>query len=225
MNRNIFKFINYENYIILGNGSYDNGIQDDKELLGTNYGIMPGFSFATPHISINDDILLGVGHIKIHSDEKYKYIPDSNIDIFRRNLYIQMKKRFGSRYIRHLGTGNCEGYIYMLYFYIILNYKTENYQMKLSDGPRPPPSLPGQDLPIYNGSKYPDSIYDLNYKFSLIFPTGLERTNDTTIVVTCGEGDFYATALTFDLNQVINSCYYDIKNLDLRQYTYNIIDV
>lgn len=209
-----YKFINYKNFVILGDGSYDNKDSDMMELLNTNYGIMPKFSFSTPHIKINNNTLLGVGHIKIYTSEDFKYVQDSNIEIFRKKLNLYMKSKFGNKYIRHLGTGNCEGYIYMLYFYIIDIDAPEKNHMRISNG----------YLPVYLGEKTPDGIYDRNYKFSLIFPTGLEKINNDNIVVTCGEGDFYAIALTFNIYEVIDSCVHDIKNLDLRKYEYILLE-
>lgn len=222
-NKVLYDFITYDKFIILGEGSYDNNDSDMIELLGPNYGIMPKFSFSTPHIKIDNNNLLGVGHIKIYTSDEFQYIKNSNIDLFRRQLNFYMKSKFGDKYIRHLGTGECEGYIYMLYFYIIPIDAPENDRMIISDS----------YLPIYTGNKIsfsenvlndaPHNVYDENYKFSLVYPTGLEIIGFNSIVVTCGEGDFYSIALTFNLEDVINSCIHDVKSLDLRKYNYFLL--
>ena len=100
---------------------------------------------------------IAVGHIKIHSDlDKFKYKSDSNIQLFRENLYKDFKKYFNDKYIRHKGTNivpDCEGYIYLPYFYILYN----NMQnMLISDA----------YLPV-------NLDINLDYRFSLIFPMAL----------------------------------------------------
>lgn len=193
-----------------------NNIIENKILFGHNYGIMPKFSFSTPLLNINNNTKLGVGHIKIYSDEnKYPYIEGSNIQKFRSQLYEYMERNFGNKYIKHFGTTSppdCTGYIYMMYFYLLFE-KDDNYEMLLSDS----------YLPLYLGYKTPDTQYDLSYKFSLIFPIGLEKLNYNDIIVTCGEGDFYAVALIFNLQEVINSCVHNVKKLNLQLYEYNLL--
>lgn len=217
--RNVYQFIKFENYILDGEGSYLTNKEDDIKMFGSNYGIMPKFSFSTPHIIINNhpnygNAFLGVGHIKIYSDvAKYKYMKNSKIDLFRNNLYEDMKHKFGDKYIRHYGTSSppyCEGYIYMMYFYIIYNDLKE---MKLSNS----------YLPLYLNNKILDDEYDKDYKFSLIFPSGLEKLDNEKIIVTCGYGDFYAIILEFNINQVIDLCYHNIKNVSMSNYKYYII--
>lgn len=224
-NRVKYYWIKFEKFIIDGKGSHVTGLEDDIKVFGTNYGITPLLSFGTPHLHITHktygNLLLGVGHIKIHSDTTlYKYAPGSNIDSFRNNLYQDMRSQFGDKYIKHFGSGripDCTktGYIYMMYFYIIYDKNTNNeyQQMRLSNG----------YLPILLDKKIPDNVYDLDYKFSLIFPTGLERINPEKIVIVAGEGDFYSVGLEFKLDEAINLCKHDVKNTDMRTYEYNII--
>lgn len=197
---------------ISGLGSIDNPNDNMLSENNINYGITPMFSFSTPLVEIEYEgkkALIGVGHIKIHSDNvKYKYKENSNIENFRNMLYTQMPKHFNNKYIKHFGAdnkGNCMGYIYMLYFFILFNYdnKTKTYKdMIFSDA----------YLPINLDEK-------LEYRFSLYFACGLEI-NDGTLIVTGGEGDYYATELHFDLNEVIKLCNQDIKNPNMIQYEY-----
>lgn len=203
--------IYYNKFKIRGSGCYHNNKQEDKIKFGINYGIMPSFSFSTPLVYLDNNRYIGVGHLKIHSDIfKYPYINGSKIDIFRRQLYEDYEAKFGNKYIKHYGTGiapHCEGYIYMMYFYIVnINNTVNNNSMYISDG----------YLPIYL------SNYEDNYKFSLIFPMGLTK-NEDKLIVTCGEGDYYSNVLEFSVNDVINLCKYDASNLDLTNYNYNII--
>lgn len=216
-NSNIIRVIPFNNdYVLDGQGSHVTNNENDKQKYKLNYGIMPQFSFGTPHIKINHDnnLLLGVGHIKIHSDEiTYPYILNSNISKFRSNLHQDMVKYFKDRYKPHYGTTNppnCHGFIYLLYFYT-LNYETN--EMFISDS----------YLPILLDKRTKDSYYDLDYKFGLIFPTGLIKLNKSNILVSCGYGDFYSVNLEFNLSHIVNLCKYDVKNVDLLKYNYYII--
>jgi hypothetical protein len=222
----IMKYYNntipYDQFKFRGYGCYDNKNPDDISKYGTNYGIMPGFSLSTPHVTLENNLIIGCGHSKIHSDiEKYPYLEKSKIDLFRKNLYQDYKAEFGDKYIRHLGTGwapnGCQGFIYMLYFYIVngnelKNEKNHPGSMKISDS----------FLPLFLSTKEIDGPLDQNYKFSLIFPMGLARDNDK-IIITAGEGDFYSVALEFKISDILDLCQYDVRNLDLRNYNYNIL--
>ena len=248
-------FIPYKENIILGEGSsvckgpYGCGVT--KSFLKDNYGIMPGFSFGTPHIPINHqgNSVLGVGHVKIHSDEdKYPYLEDSAIQIFRKNLQLDMKEKFGQKYIRHFGTGeNCDGYIYMLYFYIIYDMEKnsqafstkmaeafqEYYKVPLLErGKLRSPHVELSEwkmkisnayLPLDFRSRKKLDPDDDFYQFSLVFPMGLARKDDETIMVTCGVGDFYSVALEFNLQDVIDSCTHDATDLNMVDYRYYLI--
>jgi len=210
---------------------YIQSVKKKQKLFGSNYGITPLFSFTTPHIHLNNseygDFLIGVGHTKIHSDtNRYEYMEGSPIDKFRKNLYNDMHKKYKNKYIRHFGTGNepdldgnesdsCYGYIYMLYFYIIFNKNEKGiYQsMKMSDS----------YLPILLDKR--DKLFenDEDYKFSLIFPMGLEKMDNNKIIVTCGYGDFYSVALEFNTDVAVAKCRHDIQNLDMNKYCYFIL--
>lgn len=61
------------------------------------------------------------------------------------------------------------------------------------------------------------------YKFSLIFPNGLERSDNDNIVVTGGDGDYYSVILEFNLKDVIDRCIHDVQNMDMQKYDYYII--
>lgn len=186
---------------IIGTGSCIN--DKNQDVAKKNYGIMPLFSFTTPHILIDTNKYLGVGHIKIHQDIHFEYIKDSNIDIFRRCLIEDMKK-YDQRYIPHYGTSRktkCEGYIYLMYFYIY-TYDEIKPDFKIS------PSF----IPIDLSSEY---------IFSLIFPMGIAYTpNKKSIYVTAGIGDYYSVLLTFNLEQIMKLCTYSLLNIDMSEYQY-----
>lgn len=213
------EFIEYSGnlYVLDGNGSYDTNNDEDKVKYGFNYGIMPGLSVSTPLIQLDSNkfgkSFLGVGHIKIHSDEnEFPYLSNSNIQKFRENLNKQMRDEFKDKYILHKGSNkppNCKGFIYMLYFYILYN---DCKDMLMSDS----------YLPIYLDRKDFDGPNDKDYKFSLVFPMGLTE-QDNKLIVTCGEGDFYSMELEFDKNEAINLCKHNVKDLDMRQYNYYIL--
>ena len=215
-----------KNHIISGLGSYMTGKEEDKEKFGLNYGVIPLLSVGTPHVKYNSlklgDCYIGVGHIKIHTDnEKYKYQPESNIHYFRENLHQEFKKRFGERYIRHNGTGKawyfgnhikepkveCKGYIYMMYFYII----TQDFSnMYLSDA----------FLPINLDKALKED--PKNYVFSLFFPSGLTKYGNQ-LIVSGGEGDYRPIFLEFNIEDAVNKCIHDIKKMDFNNYNYYIL--
>ncbi len=187
-----------DEYPILGTGSC---LTDNNEAVAKkNYGIMPLFSFTTPHISLKDGRLMGVGHIKIHTNEtKYQFKMGSNIDLFRRHLTEDMDKE---RYIAHNGSTSktdCEGYIYLMYFYI---YDQRKPDFLISDAFCP------LDL-------------EAEYYFSLVFPMGITlAVDEREIYVTAGIGDYYAVILTFNYDEVVESCTHSLLKLNLATYNY-----
>lgn len=188
-------------YPIIGTGSCLN--DKNQDVAKKNYGIMPLFSFTTPHILIDTNKYLGVGHIKIYQDTHFEYIKESNIDVFRRCLIEDMKK-YDQRYIPHYGTSQktkCEGYIYLMYFYIYTcDEKTSDFKISSSF------------IPIDLSSEY---------IFSLVFPMGIAYTPDKkSIYVTAGIGDYYSVILTFNLEQIIKLCTYSLLNIDMSKYQY-----
>jgi len=197
------------------NGSATN--KNNETNIGNNNGIMPMFSLGTPFIDI-DNYKLGVGHIKIYNNIEYKYRTNSSIDMFRKYLDTELGLRFGDRYIKHFGSTrppDCIGYIYMLYFIILGDFIDDIPQTIL---------ISNAYLPVPGNRNFSMTDYDLDYKFSLIFPTGLYTSSDmNNLIVTCGYGDTYCINLTFNLEDVINETYIDAKSVDLSLYTYNLI--
>ncbi|XWV26522.1 hypothetical protein QJ857_gp0545 [Tupanvirus soda lake] len=199
------------NYIISGLGSFSNNNQKDISTYMQNYGVLPLLSFGTPLVEYDSKkfgkCLIGVGHLKIHSDvDEYPYKDYSNVQIFRQNLYKDFKKYFGDKYIRHKGTGNpnigkkhCFGYIYLPYFYVLFNDMNSMY---LSDA----------FLPVNLDT-------DLNYRFSLIFPEGNIIVDDK-LIVSAGEGDYRSIIMEFNVNEVLDSCIHDVQYLDMNLYQY-----
>lgn len=207
-------------------------MQQENNEAGFNYGKMPAFSFSTPLVSLDNgvDAYLGVGHLKIHSDEgRYPYLP-SNISLFRERLYDYMEALFGSRYRYHFGVNQgkeCSGYIYLLYFYLIsgdslkrgnklvsgqgpfrCTYdRSRDATMRISDG----------YLPVeIGGPEY--------YKFSLVFPMGLS-VRDDIVTVSAGVGDYYSVIMEFDLESVIASCIHNPAELDMDNYNYYVVEI
>lgn len=195
-----------ENFIT-GTGSYATGNPENIEEYGANYGITPLFSFSTPHVDYNN-LQIGCGHLKIHADPiNFPYLPDSNIENFRNNLYLEWKQLFGEKYVRHFGATPppyCQGFIYMLYFYILIPGEEPFKQMFISNA----------YLPLLN----------TEYKFSLIFPLGLILTGDK-LIVTAGYGDYYSVALEYNVEDVINKCYHNVQDINMHNYQYLISSV
>lgn len=199
------------NYVLNGMGSTSTKdlLYIDNNKLNKNYGITPLFSFGTPHIlykSFDENYYIGVGHIKIHSDiDDYIYKNNSNIQSFRNNLYEDFENYFGEIYIRHKGSNkpsNCKGFIYMMYFYLI---DTTFTKMLISDS----------YLPI-------NLDYELDYRFSLIFPMGLELYNDR-LIVSAGEGDFYSVIMEFNVEEIIKVCKHNVRFLNMNNYNYKLL--
>jgi hypothetical protein len=207
-----------EDTIILGKGSPPLNIRDRMNV-GYNYNVMPQFSFGSPHV-LYEDRFIGIGHIKIHTEEKYEYKKGSNIDMFRKNLYRDFRNIYGERYTQHLGSGfpsKLNGYSYLMFFYYLYDIERSSdtitaMKMKISDS----------YLPIFLGDKKRDSVVDKDWKFTLVFPTGL-AINNTDLTVSAGYGDFYSILMKFDVNEIMKLCTYDMENLNLNEYEYKIM--
>jgi hypothetical protein len=180
-----------------------------------NYMITPAFSFGTPVVYHNEKIY-GVGHIKIHNNEKdYIYIKDSNIDMFRKKISANMGKISDNIYIPHYGTetkiypDECQGFIYMMYFYcfdknnFFINNTNNTYNVTFK--------ISNAYLPI-NPQK--------ENLFSLVFPIGAYDNDNNEMVITCGEGDFYNTEMKISFDEIDKLCIHDISDIDMNDYKY-----
>lgn len=214
---------------------------------GPKYGILPFFSLGTSIAGsrgsngyesnlntskiinkYNNKYYLGVGHCKILADSnRYPYLQSSRIEIFRKNIYHDFKKKFGEKYIPHYGSTSsvkvdkngvdisCNGYIYMMYFYLL---SIDLHEFLISDS----------FLPVYIDNKETNQI-DKNYKFSLFNPFGIEicckniDNDDYNVKIYAGEGDFYAVQLEFLLKDIVDIPYHNINNMDMRNYRYMLI--
>lgn len=217
-------FFNREEHVIVDNLPFT-GMGSDKVTKkkdSINWGITPMLSFGTPLVK-HQNMYIGVGHLKIYSDrQKHPYLEGSNIKNFRDDLFSTLETQYGERYINHFGTsGNkkCQGFIYMIYFYIlnydgfltINNKQVHNFtSMYISDAYLPLSNKPVIDMP-----------YDRDYKFSLLFPMGLNIV-DSTITVSCGYGDYYSCFLEYNVNDVIHQCQHNITTLDFNVYQYHL---
>lgn len=198
-------------YPILGSGS----IEEDGNNAGRNSGIMPMFSFSTPHVIVGDTTI-GVGHIKINTDPLESYKAGSRIDAFKRNLEDEFEKTYGKNYIRFEANfmkndpPSFNAFLYLLYFYTFKRDAQGNItDFTISNAflPVPPPKEGGP------------------YRFSLIFPTGLTfAPDDKTLIITAGYGDFHAVVMKIKVEDVLNLSVHDIQNLDLSKYSYQILE-
>ena len=205
-------------YGFFGKGSYLTENPKHIEKYKSFYGCTPGFSFTTPHIKITENgqtCWIGVGHTKIKNPiERFPYIPGSNVERFRYNLHTQMFDKYGDKYKLHMGSTSppdCFGYIYLMYFYKLIDNGHDDYDMFISDS----------YLPLNL-----DDEYNEYYKFSLIFPMGIILQNIEgidIIKVSCGEGDYYSILLDFDYNEVMKSINKNIKTLNIETYEYYLL--
>ena len=203
-----------------GKGSFYNGIPEDIKKYGRNYGKLPMFSFGSNFIKIDTkikgykNVRISVAHSKIHSSEdKYPYISGSNVDYFRKNIYNDMINIYGDKYIEHYGTGSvlhpdgCVGWIYLMYFILLLEKEDGSFDMKLGNS----------YLPLNFNEEHKDK-----YKFSLIFATGIQQENED-IIITAGEGDMYSILLKFSIDSIIEDCIHDVTNMDMDKYLFKVI--
>lgn len=203
-----FKKIHYlSGYNLFLGGSYDTGKEEDKIKFGKNYGIMPKFSLSTPLVEITHpkfgNIRFGAGHTKIASSTLKKYLSGSPIAKFRDNLYADLEKYYPNQYAIHgyKGKYNIIGEIYCMYFYFI----TTDWKIYISDSFIP-----------FSLDKH---THDMDYKFALVFPVGLQIENNK-ITVSGGEGDFYTFFMRYDLNAALNMCKHDATMCDMQNYEF-----
>ena len=206
-------FIERENGFI-GKGNCDEGNID-----------YPLFSFSTPLVIISETkeeiIWLGVGHIKIKNQETCHYNYNKKLQVFRKNLHDNIYKKYQDKYRPNLGSKsmwsgfsgfekqsifNCEGYIYMMYFYKLIK-KGNEYKFMLSDA----------FLPLNYDDEHKDK-----YKFSLFFPAGL-IINNNDVLVSGGEGDYYSIIINFDLEWVNKEIKYDYQTMNINDFNYKVL--
>lgn len=193
-----------------GSGSYLTDKQADKEKFKNHYGRLPGFSLGSSVFKLASclgfkNCYVGCGHSKILTPEKYQYIPNSKVDIFRKNVQTKMKEKFGTKYKEHRGSTNppdCLGYIYMMFFYILMEKNDGNWEMYLSDSYLP--------INLDNPEKW---------KFSLIFPMGICKKKDI-ILISAGEGDIYSILLSFPFKDVIKACRHNLQTISMDNYEF-----
>lgn len=244
-----YHFIKYNKpeYRLAGEGIT---LKDDKNGKNSkdnkNYGITPGLSFTSPHVYIYTEpkegrIAIGVGHVKIRTNSTTNpYVKDSNIQVFRDSIGLFLSKRYKDRYIpNYEGSKNdpdepCEGWIYMMFFYVLKGYDVNipgfYKDMFISDAFLPlncnTHIVHGQTVKSSDGKNRIISDIPGGYVFSLYFPTGLTRNEETNeLIVTCGVGDFYSAELNFNTDTVLSFCKHDVKELDMSKYQYYLFPI
>ena len=201
--------IKYNNDPILGLGSTLESNQDTHK---NSKAICPLFSFGSPFVKINDNLYIGVGHIKIINNGENKDIYLKNSKIQKTSNYISetFPKLFGNKYKEHYGRNNvsnepteCHGYKYMSYFIKIEFNDDDDIIMNISDA----------FLPINTNAEY---------IFSLIFTIGI-MLKENHIIITSGEGDYYSSIISFDKNNIIKSCRHDVTNFNMEKYNFHVL--
>ena len=204
-----------------GSGLCDKIIKEEKKPEKDEIAY-PLFSLSTPLLILTDDenitTRLGVGHVKIKNMKTCEYKSNSKLDNFRTSLHETMYSIYNDKYKVHLGSYSstayidspnaeyeCNGYIYMMYFYYLIYNKSEKkYTFSMSDA----------FLPLNVNEKEKEK-----YKFSLFFPAGLTM-KDNDIYVSGGEGDYYSIIMKFDIEWVKSKIIYDYQTLDIAKYSY-----
>lgn len=175
--------------------------------------LFPAISLGVTPIELSNNLYLGVGHIKINNfsinEHSYnlEYINDKVINI-RKKIHSYMQNKYKTNYIIHARTGLdcadkisfCVGSIYMLYFYLL---DINKGIIKISDAY------------AFKGNK--------KYKFSVIFPMGMYIINKD-LYITCGEGDYYAVEMKFNVDDIIKKCIYDCNNFDINKYNFHLFN-
>lgn len=117
------------------------------------------------------------------------------------------------------------GYTTLIFFYLLYNVPYENNEkisLQEKNGIYHELTFSNAFLPInaskhiINGSK---DIED-GYLFSNFYPTGIYEENGK-VIVTLGEGDFYTTELTFELQNIKDAAMeHNFKNMDFNNFKY-----
>jgi hypothetical protein len=167
---------------------------------------IPFFAFTSPNILLYNDnnasTYLGVGHAKLDYSESYKSSIKHSMyvcDLIRFKLY-------GEKYIRHGGSSHqndCIGYQYYMFFY---TFTIRNDDMITSF--------------VISKSFIPQIEFypsDAN-RYSLVFPLGLNKVDEDTIMVSGGEGDVLNFVAKYNINDVVRSCTYDIQTESMSSY-------
>ncbi|AUF82185.1 hypothetical protein TetV_093 [Tetraselmis virus 1] len=142
-----------------------------------------------------------VGHTKVgKANEKYNSEFQPTIDYVESTM-----KKYGNKYRPHLT------YDYFMYFMRIINVQLESgkkiTKMFISDS----------FIPLNTKAEHKNK-----YKFSLVFPVGIIKKNNQ-VYVSCGEGDFYTTIMSFDEKGILDDCVHDVEFMDLSSYKYTIL--
>jgi hypothetical protein len=193
---------------------------DILSMLGTNKD--PMFSFGTPCIEIKKNKFLGCGHVKIK--QKYnvdliikEYDTDSAPYLVREYIHDTMYETFDRNYVTHYGHN--DGYIYMLYFYVIetsgkgftdIN-DLNHVKIRISDC----------YLPINMDKEHCSDIKSSLYLAMSLFESKIN--SKKMINVTAGEVDFYASILSIELSDILNSCVHEVSNFKYDNFNYHLL--
>lgn len=201
----------------------------------------PYFSFSTNTLKF-DDIYIGVGHIKI----KNGYYTNNHCKIPRTVTDFLNYSTFGNGYIRHFGSTNVNQIFYSdgnylsssenilenidieeLYDYDVIEVDTNCtgfqyymyfYTFEFLDGDM-------SKLKYFKISKsFIPRINNINksferYNYSLVFPMTL-LLEKGKLIVSGGDGDCRSFMISYDVVDVLKSCEYDIKDIDIETYEY-----
>lgn len=141
------------------------------------------FSFGTPFIKLADGKLLGVGHIKMLTESNIYEYESEYVSKIQSNIKNYMNSLNG--YKQH--SLNCIiGYNYFSYFILFdETHKT-----------------------FYISDFFLCANENNQYKFSLIFTTGIFKIGDD-IYISSGDGDYYSNILVFNESVVLQNCKHD----------------
>lgn len=182
---------------------YDVNINSIKIESFLSYIKNPSLSVGAPHLDISKFIkvkgktYLGIGHAKISNENKMI------------ETYKSVNKKIENKYkddfypiTRRFYGNNCLfNRIYYMFFYIFNEDENNVY-------------ISNFVLPIGKNK----------YKFNVIFPMGCYMDGED-LFITAGEGDYYAIELKFNIIDVINSCYHDASNCELKDFNIEILDL
>lgn len=151
------------------------------------------FSLSSPCIKLQNNVYIGIGHIKIKFVDEINNITNSIDKHFydmANEVHTKMRKKFKIKYRPH------RIYVYMNFLFKYNNYDKTFY---ISDFFLPVPK------------------YD--YYFSLSFLMAISKV-DNTFILAGGLGDYCNIMISMDEKDVLSKIKYNISNLDITKINY-----
>ena len=153
------------------------------------------FSFSSPCIKLEDNIYIGVGHIKIRFNitNNNKNI-DQHFNNMASEIHSKMRKTYKKKYRPH------RYFIYMNFLFVYNSIKK-----------------------TFHISNFLLAIPNYDYYFSLSFLTSIQKI-DNNFIITGGLGDYCNIMLSINEKDALKKIKYDISKVNIYDILYEIIE-